>query len=96
MLLIEFFRENIYFVLFLLLLNIMLLVFKIDKILYFIILNDIDVLFFIEIWFKEIVFDDIINIINYNLFRWDCKYKVYGGVCFYVKKMILYWFFLDF
>lgn len=64
--------------------NIMLFVLKIDEGREFILRNLI-LVFIIETWLKEFIFDGVIDIFDFIVLYRDRVNEDYGGVCVYIK-----------
>lgn len=64
--------------------NIMLFVLKIDEGREFILRNLI-LVFIIEMWLKEFIFDGVIDIFDFIVLYRDRVNEDYGGVCVYIK-----------
>lgn len=49
---------------------------------------DFDILIILEIWFNLFVFNSVVEIFGYQVYRFDCFGKVGVGVCVYVKFIL--------
>lgn len=68
--------------------NINKLIIYIDEFRIFLVYNEIDILLINEIKLNEIISDNEVNILGYNVVWWDRIIDGGGGVCFYVKKLV--------
>ena len=66
--------------------NVMSLVPKIDELAQVLKNNNADLVFITEIWLKDKIPDDVIQINDFKLFRRDRKEREHGGVCLYINS----------
>ena len=62
---------------------------KIDEIFYSLNSQNIDIALFTEIWLKNTIPNEVINIVGYHLYRRDRINCMHGGVCMFVKDSII-------
>lgn len=68
--------------------NTMSLVPKLDEVQEFLLKNNVDIGFITETWLKDRIFDSVVNIQGYTIYRKDRSIQEHGGVCIYIKDHI--------